>query len=404
MPKIVKPLSDREIKTAKAKEKDYRLFDGQGLFLLVKTNGTKVFRVNFKFNNKNLTKSLGKYPDITLAEARKQKMDIKEKVKNGLDPRIEHAISTDELTLNDVIDEWIEVVKPSWAAATFKKNRLVFDKNIVPYTGKLQISTLKRKNIIEDLNRIQSRGANETANRLITQLDRVFRFAVTNEYIEHNIIADIDKTAILKNHKRNHFAAITKPKEIKKLMLDIKNYRFDYAADLGVAIALELAPYLIFRPLNIRALEKSEINFDEKYIFIPGEKMKSGEDFIMPVSDRVIAKLKEAISLDYRDSIYVFPSPRSAEKPLSDNTLTSALKRMGYREKHTIHGFRSTFSTNAHEKMKVHEFGTEIIESCLAHADMNKIRAAYNRSDKMKYFEEKKELMQWYENWLENLE
>ena len=403
MPRIIKPLSDREIKTAKTKDKDYKLYDGNGLHVLIKSNGSKLFRLEFKYNSKKSTISFGKYPQTTLAEARLKRDEANKKINDGIDPRTASKKSEALLTLNDVIDIWLKLTKDSWSEVTYKKNKIIFDKNIRPYSGTLPIDKIESTDIINDIERIQERGADETANRLLPQLSRVFKYAVTKKMTKHNIIADIDNASILKKSRNKHFPALTKKDDVSKLMKNIMNYRNDYAIDLGVAIALEISPFLALRPYNIRALEKKEINFEEKYIYIEAEKMKTNEDFILPIGDFVIEKLKEAMQIEYRDSNYVFPSPLNKNKPLSDNTLNSALKRMGYKGLHTVHGFRSTFSTNAYDMMNEHKFNEDIIEACLSHTEQNKIKAAYNRSYVFKYLDEKRKLFTWYENWLMSL-
>ncbi|MFY4767443.1 tyrosine-type recombinase/integrase [Aliarcobacter butzleri] len=399
---IVKPLSNTEIKNAKPKDKEYKLNDGDGLILVVRPNGNKIFRYRCRLNGGDKTYTIGQYPTVSLLEARKAKQDIKEKLFQGIG-LVEQKLEKEVKTLNNVFDEWLKVVKVSWKNITYEKVLSVYDKNFRNYCGKTLIKELKRKDLIEDIERIQKRGANQTAERIITQLNRVYKYAVTKEYVEHNIIADIDKKSIIQSHKKQHFNAITDPIELKKLINNINDYRHIFAHDLGTAIALEIAPYLILRPANLRGLKKDWINFEKKYIYIPAEFMKMQEDFIMPINDYIIEKLKEAIKIEYKNSEFVFPSTRNKNEPLSNNTLRACLQRMGYNEIHTIHGFRSSFSTNMHILRYEHGFDSDIIESCLAHQDTNKIRAAYNRTEVYKYLDEKRKLMDFYFTWIEKI-
>lgn len=399
---IVKPLSNTEIKNAKPKEKEYKLSDGDGLILVVRPNGNKIFRYRCRLNGADKTFTIGEYPTVSLLEARQAKFEIKEKLFKGISLD-EQKSNKKEKTLNLVFDEWLKVVKVSWQDVTYEKVLGVYNKNFRNYCGETPIKDLKRKDIIKDIERIQERGANQTAERIITQLNRVFKYAVTKEYVEHNIIADIDKRSIIQSHKKQHFSAITDPIKLKQLINDINNYRNIFAHDLGTAIALEISPFLVLRPANLRGLKKDWIDFEKKCIYIPAPFMKMKEDFIMPINDYIIEKLKEAIKIDFTNSEYIFPSIRDKNRSISDNTLRACLQRMGYAEIHTIHGFRSSFSTNMHILRYEHGFETDIIESCLAHQDTNKIRAAYNRTEVYKYLDEKRALMDFYFNWIQKI-
>lgn len=184
--------------------------------------------------------------------------------------------------------------------------------------------------------------------------------------------------------------AITNEDEIRELLNDISNFENLYKASITTIIALKLAPYVALRPYNLRSLEWSEVNFEKKYLDIPGEKMKTKKDFILPLSKQAITILKMIEPFSSHKSKYVFPSPTSNLKCMSDATINQALMKLGYKDRHSTHGFRSTFSTICHEKVKVHGFSSDIIESCLAHEESNQVKAAYNRASKMKYLEEKK--------------
>jgi len=398
MARITKPLTDTTIKNAKVVDKQKSLFDGGGLYLVIKPNKTKTWRCDFKLNGKRLTKTLGKYPHISLKKARLLNIEIQNKAIDGIDPREKIK---DEMKLEDVVKEWLNMMKSTWAQTTLNKIEILFSKNIYAYSGQILFTKVTRKDILRDIDRILERGKAESANRLITNLNRVYKYAVGREYCEHNIIADLDKTAILPKIEEKHYVAITKEKELKKLLKDINNYRHDYSIDIRTAIALEIAPFLALRPFNLRSLEVIEINFAKKQIEIPKEKMKNKEDFILPVGDYVLDKLDEAIKMNYNDSKYIFASGRGGkDRQISDNTLNAALRRMGYHGKHTMHSFRSTFSTNTHDMMSKHGYNSMIIEACLSHADTNKVRTAYNRSDKTKYLEEKRGLINFWSDWL----
>lgn len=163
---------------------------------------------------------------------------------------------------------------------------------------------------------------------------------------------------------------------------------------------MQLAPYVFLRPYNLRFLEWSEVDFENKLLDIPAEKMKMKQDFLLPLSSEALKIIEKIKPYSFAKSKYVFPSATSNLKTMSENTLNQALMKMGYKGIMTSHGFRSMFSTIAHEKIEEHGFNSDIIEACLAHTEQNKVKAAYNRTNKMKYFKEKKALIEWWGKWL----
>ncbi|MFA7570902.1 MAG: integrase arm-type DNA-binding domain-containing protein [Sulfurimonadaceae bacterium] len=406
MSKIVKPLSDTEIKKAKINDKNYKLSDGHGLYLLVQSNGTKLFRFDFTFEKKRNTLSFGTYPKTSLKEAREKREIAREQLKNGINPSVKKAIQeiTFKPTFKEICEKWLNVVKSDWEEITYKKNLCIIENNAYPFLENKPFEDIERIDILNIIEHMQNRGITVINAKLLGYLNRIWKYAVTYNIVEHNIIADIDKKQILKNVNSNkHYPTITNEKEIKQLLQDINNYQTDFRADISTVYALKIAPYVALRPYNLRFLEWSEIDLDNRIIKIPKEKMKTKKDFVLPISDQVFQLLNEIKQYSYHISKYVFPSQVSQSKPISDNTLTLALKRMGYKDKFVPHGFRAMFSTIAHEKIQEHGFSSDIIESCLAHAEKNKIKAAYNRDSKMKYFDEKKSLFKWWNNWLSKL-
>lgn len=403
MPKIVKPLSDTEIKKAKTKDKNYKLSDGHGLYLLVQSNGTKLFRFDFAFEKKRNTISFGTYPETSLKEAREKREIAREQLRNGINPSIKKSIQEITLkpTFKEICERWLDIVKSDWEDITYKKNLCIIENNAYPYIGNKSFDEIERTDILNIIEKMQNRGITVISNKLLGYFNRIWKYAVTYNIVEHNIIADIDKKQILKNINTNkHYPAITNEKEIKQLLIDINNYGKDFRADISTVYALKLAPFLALRPYNLRFLEWSEINFEKQYIEIPSAKMKTKKDFVLPLSTHALTLVNEIKLYSYDISKYVFPSQVSNSKPISDNTLSLALKRLGYKDRMVPHGFRAIFSTIAHEKISEHGLTSDIIESCLAHEEKNRVKAAYNRESKMKYFDEKKELFQWWSNWL----
>ncbi|GGD44937.1 integrase [Malaciobacter pacificus] len=405
MAKLVKPLSDIVIKKAEIKDKDYKLSDGQGLCLIVRANGTKYFRFDFVYGSKRKSTSFGVYPEVTLKEAREKREEARQLLANNINPISQKRIkkASESLTLGNVIDEWIELRKKSASVATVTQNKRMF-KNITDWLGTIAIKDIKRVNIINILEKVQNRGTIETAHRLLSLINKVYMYAVTKEYIEHNIIADIDKKAVLvPNKKDSHLAAITEIKDIKQLLNDINTLGDRFRSDISTVFIFKIIPYVFVRSENIRLMEWDELDLDNAIWDIPKDKMKMNVDFVFPLPKQAVKIIREIEPYSRPRSKYVFPSNIRINQGVSRAVLSDTLKRLGYQDVHSFHGFRSMFSTIANELYKEHGFHSDIIEACLAHKEKNKVRAAYNRESKYKYFEEKKELIQWYADWLDKL-
>ncbi len=405
MPKTVKPLNDTQLKNAKAKEKDYKLSDGEGLYFVVKKNGTKSWRYDFSYGGKRKSMSFGIYPTVSLKDARIKKDEAKYSLANNKNPiSIKRAKKTSEtITINDVIEEWLELRKKSKSESTITQNSSIL-KNITMWLGNIAIKDVRRIDIINALQKYQEQGVIESAHRLLALVNKIYMYAVTNEYIEHNIIADIDKKSILvPNKKDSHHPALIEPNDIKQLIIDINSIGEKYRSDISTVYIFKLLPYVFVRSGNIRLMEWNELNLVQGHWAIPKEKMKMNIDFICPLPKQAIKFIKEIEPYSKHRSKYVFPSPQKNDRGVSGATLSDTLIRLGYKDRHTVHGFRSMFSTTAHNLYKEHGYHSDIIESCLAHKEKNRVKASYNRESKFKYYEEKKELIQWYANWLDNL-
>lgn len=403
MARLIKPLSDKEIKSAKVKEKEYKLSDGQSLFLVVKTNGTKVFRFDFSYAGKRKSMSFGVYPNVSLKEAREKREEARALLAKNINPvTVKRAKKISEtLTLQVVIDEWLEIKKRYSSEATITQNRNIL-KNLTDWLGEVPIKDIRRLDIIDVIDRVQSRGVIETAHRLLSLINKIYKFAVTKEYIEYNIITDIDKSLVLVKNPQNHHPALIEPKEIKQLLIDINSIGERLKSDISTIFIFKLIPYVFVRSENIRLMCWDELDLENGIWAIPKEKMKMKIDFVCPLSTQAIKILKEIEPYSRHRSRFVFPSSKK-DRGVSSATLSDTLNRLGYQNRHSFHGFRSMFSTTAYQLYKEHGFNSDIIESCLAHKERNRVKAAYNRETKYKYFDEKKELMQWWADWLDKL-
>ncbi|MCT7635724.1 integrase arm-type DNA-binding domain-containing protein [Aliarcobacter butzleri] len=406
MKRSVKKLTELELKKAAVKEdKDYNLSDGDGLYFIVRRNGSKFFRLDFRYGGKRLSMSLGTYPKISLKEARDKKDECKKLLSENINPISEKRVkkSSESLTLGMIIDEWLELRAKSSSEATVTQNRRML-KNITNWLGNIAIKDIKRVDIINILEKIQNKGIIETAHRLLSLMNKIYMFAVTKEYIEHNIFADIDKKSVLiPSNKNIHHPAITIPSEIKELLKDINSIEEKFKSDISVIFIFKIIPYVFVRSENIRLMRWDELDLEKGIWEIPKEKMKTHIAFVCPLPRQAKDIIKQIEPYSKHRSEFVFPSPSKNDRGVSGATLSDTLNRLGYKNRHTFHGFRSMFSTNAYECYKEHGFHSDIIESCLAHKEKNRVKASYNRESKYKYFEEKKELMQWWADWLDKI-
>lgn len=400
MPRITTPLSDKEVKAAKAKEKLYKLFDGGGLFMEIHPKQQKRWRIKYRFKGKDKTLSLGTYPNISLKAARIKREEIKRLVSEGIDPSqqrkdnkaLELKKQEEEInTFKRSAKLYIEHLRPIRNEKYWNSIESAFDRDINPIIGNKNINDINAKDIIEVLLHIQSRGAIETAHRLFSQISSVFKYAVSNTYADRNPCNDMDKNHVLKQVQSKHYATITDSEQIGKLLYDINKYSGAYT----VRMALRFAPYIALRPYNIRHARWENIDFISKLWTIPAQDMKTGKEHIVPLTDSMLKILNELKSFS-GDREYVFPSDKKPKQPLSDTTLNKALRRMGYSgDKFVAHGFRAMFSTITNEQSG---FRFEVIETQLAHKIGNSVSRAYNRA---LYMDERKDLMQWWSDYLD---
>jgi integrase len=399
------PLTSTQIKTAKSKEKDYKLFDGGGLYLLVSKTGGKRWRLKYRFNDKEKLLALGVYPSISLKDAREKREEYKSLIAKGIDPMQQKKETKQqkkeierkrENTFYKISQEWHTNYESEVSENYHIKLGKALENYVYPFIKTQSIKDISRLDIIEILQDLKNKGIIETANRVYMLLNKIYKYAVTLEYVPHNIITDIEQKNILGRIEKKHYPTFTKEKDIKGLLLAIDEYSGDYSTKM----ALKMMPYVFVRSYNIRHCEWSEIDFDNKQWIIPVNKMKTKTEFILPLPQQVMEILYE-VNKYSGDSKYVFPSLRDKNRPMSDNTLISALRRMGYsKEEFVPHSFRSMFSTIAYENANQkdgHFYTSEVIEALLAHKEKNKIKDAYNRAS---YKDSMRGLIEWYATYL----
>jgi len=389
-------LSDTKIRAAKPKEKDYKLADEKGLYLLVKPAGGKYWRFKYRFDGKERKLSIGVYPDVSLAHARQARDSARTLLAQSIDPglhkkaakmaRIEAAGNSFEI----VAREWFDKRGPKSESADKRLVRML-EKDLFPLLGMRPVGEITPPELLHVLRRIEGRGAIETAHRAKQLAGMVFRYAVATGRAERDPSADL--RGALKSPTSTHFAAITDSKGTAELLRAI----FAYNATPVVMSALRLAPYLFCRPGELRSLEWSEINIEEARIELPAAKMKMKDPHIIPLSRQVTQLLEKLRPLTGRGE-YVFPSARGGGRPMSENALRVALRTIGYsNEQMTPHGFRAMARTLLDEVLG---FPVDWIEHQLAHAVKDANGRAYNRT---KYLEQRRKMMQCWADYLDGL-
>ena len=396
MPKIVKPLSDQEIKKAKPKDKQYKLFDGNGLNLTIFPNGIKRWVFNYTFNKKRNSISFGNYPEVSLKEAREKREETRGSIAIGINPSKKAFSFKEKQKDNNFKNISLEYFqRREDLGARYKEDNLQrLRKNVFPYFEDRTIDSIEPLEMLKVLQIMDDRGANESAKRTFSLIDRIYRYAVTVGKAKRNIMSDLDKQIAFRKVKKKNFAHTTDPKELKNILLATDEYQGDY----NTKMALKILPYVFVRPANLRYMEWKEIDFEKRLWIIPAEKMKTKKAHIVPLSETVVKILFQMKNISYQVSMYVFPSRISNKKVLSENTLNFALKRMGFNV--TTHGFRHTASTLLHENIENHNIQSNVIEVQLAHTVGSQTQQAYNKAI---YLSERKKLMNWWSNYLDNL-
>lgn len=405
MAKTSTPLTDKKIKAAQPQEKAYKLFDGGGLHLSITPGGGKLWRLKYRFEGKEKLFAMGAYPHITLQNARVAREQLKSEIANGIDPsekrrqekqarKVEQAHSDN--TVMKLAYEYLDNINADLSTAYATKLRRYFDNNVLHVIGDQPINGITRADILGVIAKMEERGAVEVARKTLNLLERIFKYSVTTGRADHNIIADIDKKYAIKRRKVRHHPTITDRAGIKGLLAAIDGYQGDYVTKC----ALQIAPYLAVRPGELRAAEWSEIDLKKAEWKIPAEKMKMQKPHIVPLVPFVVSVLKELQAFTGH-SKYVFTNAVYKNRFMSENTLNYALRRMGFTKDEMVsHGFRSMFSTICHENISSHGHHTDVIERQLAHTERNAVKAAYSHAE---HLEERRELMQWWGNYLDEV-
>ncbi|KIF81279.1 tyrosine-type recombinase/integrase [Noviherbaspirillum autotrophicum] len=391
------PLTDTAIRNAKPVEKAVRMFDGGGLYLEIAPSGGKWWRLKYRFDGKEKRLSLGTYPEVGLKEARDRRDAHRKLLANGIDPSdnrkaikaagAERAANSFET----VAREWLSKNRPGWAPSHYDKILSRLENDVFPYLGKEPIAAITPPELLTVIRRIEGRGALETAHRALANCGQVFRYAVATGRAERDHSADLRGALPSAKSRRKHFAAVTDPKQVAELLRALDGYQ----GSPTVCAALRLAPLVFVRPSELRSAEWAHIDLEAAEWRYTVSKTKTPH--IVSLSTQAVAILREIQPLT-GNGRYVFPSPRTKERPMSDNAILSAMRRMGIdKEMMSGHGFRAMARTLLDEVLAER---VDLIEHQLAHAVKDPNGRAYNRTS---HLAERKRMMQRWADYLDQL-
>ncbi|BAO29367.1 tyrosine-type recombinase/integrase [Sulfuritalea hydrogenivorans] len=391
-------LTELECKNAAPKDKPYRLFDGGGLYLEIVPTGAKYWRLKYRYGGKEKRLAIGVYPTVTARQAREKAQEGKRTLSEGRDPSSERrahklvAKVSAESSFEAVAREWLRRRTPTLTDKHVERVLARLVNNLFPWVGGKPIADISAPELLSALRRVEERGAVHTANRLLQYSGQIFRYGIATGRCERDIAADL--RGALTQEKEKHRAAITDPEGAAALLRAIDGYH----GSLIARCALRLAPLVFVRPGELRHAEWAEIDLDRAEWNIPAEKMKMRLPHLVPLSLQSVAVLREIHPLTGRGR-YVFPSQRTAERPVSDNTINASLRRMGFdtREEMTAHGFRAMARTILDEVLG---FRPDFIEHQLAHAVRDPNGRAYNRTA---HLAERRKMMQAWADYLDRI-
>ncbi len=366
------------------------------MYLEISPAGGKLWRFKYRIAGKEKRLSLGIYPDVGLTDARSRRDEARKLLAAGVDPSTRRKAEKQagaERSANSfevVAREWFARNRHRWSEGSIARTERLLEKDLFPWIGRLPVAEVTAPDLLTTLRRIESRGALETAHRTRSLTGQVFRYAIATGRAERDPSADL--RGALSPAVKQHFASIIEPAKVGELLRAI----YGYSGQASTAAALKLAPLTFVRPGNLRAAEWAEFDLDAAEWRLPAEKMKSGRPHVVPLAKQAVEILRELQPLTGRGK-YLFPGQRTVQRPMSENTVNGALRRLGYgTDDMTGHGFRHMASTLLHEQ----NFPHDAIERQLAHGERDEVSATYNWAQ---YLPERRKMMQAWADYLDQL-
>ncbi len=398
------PLTDIQIKRLKPQEKDFFISDEKGLRILIKANGKKYWRLKYRFNGKQKTLALGVYPEVSLKDARNKRDEARKLLSDDIDPSEFKKEKKQQIIVNESnrfsvhAKLWWDKKKGKWSDAHAKKLFKRLEDNCFNDLDKKPADQLVANDILLVIEKIESRGALDVASRVLQDIKRVFGFAVAKKRLKTNPATGLESVDIIEERIVKHRPSMENA-ELGLFLKELENY--EEKGGVLTKLALKMLVFTFVRSGELRGARWSEFNLKEKIWRIPAERMKMKTEHIVPLSKQVVEIIKELNKITGADDL-VFPSVRSSEKPMSDNTMRHALqKRLGWdglhegKSKAVPHGFRANASSILNEQ----GFNPDAIERQLSHTERNGVRAAYTHH--ARYLDERGEMMQWWADFLD---
>lgn len=380
-------LTIKQIDAAKPKDKPYRILDANGLYLYVPASGKKVWQLRYKIDGKEKVMTVGKYPLMSLQEARDKAWIARKDVSVGVDPVRAKKLSTKDNSFNAIYNEWYEHKKQVWSAGYSKELFKMFSDDILPLIGSMEIHEIEPMQILEVIRRFEERGAMERANKARRRCGEVFRYAIVTGRAKYNPAPDLADA--MKGYRKKNYPFLPAdqiPAFTKALS--------SFSGSIISLVATKVLRYTALRTKELRSMQWENVDFESRIITIDEDVMKGRRIHIVPMSDQVIALLESIRQITEPESDFVFAGRVDKKKPISENTVLQVIKRIGYEGLESGHGFRHEFSTIMNEN----EWPADAIEAQLAHANGGSVRGIYNHAQ---YLEKRKEMMQWWADWID---
>ncbi|MBK1883777.1 tyrosine-type recombinase/integrase [Luteolibacter pohnpeiensis] len=388
-------LNDKTCRSFPPQAKPYKASDGNGLYLLIKPNGGKYWRMNYRIHGKYKTLAIGVYPDVSLKLARSKRDEARKKLANGMDPA--HEKQKQKLIEQIQVDNSFEAIAREWLEKRVShlslKHRTriqsVLENDLFPKLGRSPAKSLTAPELLLAIRSIEDRGSAYTAERTRQWCSQIFRYAIACGYLERDIARDLGG-AIATHRSKNH--AYLREKDLPDFLAKLSHY----PGHTQTQIALKLTTLTFVRPQELCHARWSEFDLQESLWRIPAHRMKMRTEHIVPLS-RQVKDLLAQLHQIHGEGDFLLPSYKNPAVPMHPDSLLRGLHRMGYKGKATAHGFRATASTILNEN----GFNRDVIERQLAHTERNRVRAAYNHAE---YLPERRQLMQWWADHIDGLE
>ncbi|ATA22819.1 integrase [Brenneria goodwinii] len=388
-------LNARQVETAKPKDKPYKMADGGGLYLLVKTNGSRYWRLKYRIDGKEKLLALGVYPDVSLADARAKRDEARKGIAGGIDPlevKKEQKVEREarvKNTFQEIALEWHNMKVKKWSAGYASDILEAFNKDVFPFIGQRPVADIKPLELLNVLKKMEDRGATEKAKKVRQRCGEVFRYAIVTGRAEYNPAPDL--TSAMQGHESTHYPFLT-TEELPAFFKALAGYS---GSELMV-LAARLLIITGLRTGELRGALWSEIDTKKALWEISAERMKMRRPHIIPLSTQALAIIEQIRAMTGQFPL-LFPGRNDPSKTMSEASINQVFKRIGYTGRVTGHGFRHTMSTVLHEQ----GYNTAWIETQLAHVDKNAIRGTYNHAQ---YLDGRREMLQWYADYMDSLE